>query len=171
MLPFGIGFSEVLLILVVVLLVVGPKKLPEIARTLGKGVRAARRAGQELRDAVQLDEIRRNVYDHTARPWQQAADIEDAVIQPPRPPVEPNPDLGDPTAPDPLQYDDLYDPDEAAPSGPVGRGPGPNGAPLAPVELPPRPDLASIDDADAAAADAPRVELGKRADDSSDRPT
>ncbi|MCA9541301.1 MAG: twin-arginine translocase TatA/TatE family subunit, partial [Myxococcales bacterium] len=52
MLPFGIGFSEVLIILVVLLLVVGPGKLPDIARTLGKGVRAARRAGQELRDAI-----------------------------------------------------------------------------------------------------------------------
>lgn len=166
MLPFGIGFSEVLLILVVVLLVVGPKKLPEIARTLGKGVRAARRAGQELRDAVQLDEIRRNVYDHTVRPWQQATDIEDAVIQPPRPPVDPNPDLGDPTAPDPLEYDDLYDPDEAAPSGPIGRGPGPNAAPPSTAGAP-----STDDPADAAAPDAPRIDLGKRADDSADRTT
>jgi len=80
MLPFGIGFSEVLLILVVVLLVVGPQKLPEIARTLGKGVRMARRAGQELRDAIEVDEIRRSVYDNTVRPWQQAPDIEDAEV-------------------------------------------------------------------------------------------
>ncbi len=63
MMPFGIGFSEVMLILVVTLLVVGPKKLPEIAKTLGKGIRTLRRAGAELRDAIELEDIRRTVQD------------------------------------------------------------------------------------------------------------
>jgi len=35
---FGIGFPEILMILLVALLVVGPSKLPEIARSLGKGL-------------------------------------------------------------------------------------------------------------------------------------
>jgi len=56
MLPFGIGIPEVLMIFVVVLLVVGPSKLPELARTLGKGLRAARRAGSEIRNALDFDE-------------------------------------------------------------------------------------------------------------------
>lgn len=146
MLPFGIGFSEVLLILVVLLLVVGPQKLPEIARTLGKGVRAARRAGQELRDAVQIDEIRRNVYDHTVRPWQQATDIEDAVVEPRRPTARPtaaaaaaaaHPAPAHAAPPDDNQHDDdQHDPDEGAPSGPIGRGPGP----VMPAAPPSRPD-------------------------------
>ena len=34
---FGIGVSELLIIIVVALLVVGPKRLPDLARSLGKG--------------------------------------------------------------------------------------------------------------------------------------
>jgi TatA/E family protein of Tat protein translocase len=56
MLPFGIGIPEVLMIFVVVLLVAGPSKLPELARTLGKGLRAARRAGSEIRNALDFEE-------------------------------------------------------------------------------------------------------------------
>ncbi len=77
MLPFGIGFSEVLLIMVVVLLVVGPNKLPEMARTLGKGMRAMRRAGDELRDAVQVEEIRRTMYEQPVQAWRDATRPED----------------------------------------------------------------------------------------------
>ena len=58
MLPFGIGFDEFLVIAIVVLLVVGPKKLPEVARGLGKGLRTVRRVGQQLRDQAEVDEIR-----------------------------------------------------------------------------------------------------------------
>jgi Tat protein translocase TatB subunit len=49
---FGIGPWEVVLILIVALLVVGPEKIPGIARTLGRTVRAIRRASSELTTAV-----------------------------------------------------------------------------------------------------------------------
>jgi sec-independent protein translocase protein TatA len=49
---FGIGFGEVLLILIVALIIWGPKRLPEISRTLGKTVRALRRATYDLTSAV-----------------------------------------------------------------------------------------------------------------------
>jgi sec-independent protein translocase protein TatA len=49
---FGIGPWEILLIIVIALIVVGPGRIPEIARTLGKTVRAIRRAGAELTTAV-----------------------------------------------------------------------------------------------------------------------
>ncbi len=75
MLPFGIGFSEVLLILVVVLLVVGPHKLPDMARTLGKGVRTLRRAGDDLRDAIQVDEIKRSIYEAPRDAWRNATSL------------------------------------------------------------------------------------------------
>ena len=37
--PFGIGIWEILILLLVVLLVFGPKRLPEMGRSLGKGMR------------------------------------------------------------------------------------------------------------------------------------
>lgn len=47
---FGIGMPELLLILALALIVLGPKKLPELARALGKGIAEFRRATDELKD-------------------------------------------------------------------------------------------------------------------------
>jgi Tat protein translocase TatB subunit len=55
---FGIGVSELLVILVVALIVLGPQRLPEVARALGKGLAELRKATggltEELRDATRL---------------------------------------------------------------------------------------------------------------------
>ena len=48
----GIGIWEVLLIIVVILIVLGPQRVPEIARKLGQVVRAIRRASTDLTTAV-----------------------------------------------------------------------------------------------------------------------
>ena len=50
---FGIGMPELLLILAVALIVLGPKKLPELARALGKGMAEFRRATEELKEEFQ----------------------------------------------------------------------------------------------------------------------
>jgi len=47
---FGIGMPELILILGLALIVLGPKKLPELAKTLGKGLAEFRRATDELKD-------------------------------------------------------------------------------------------------------------------------
>lgn len=46
---FGIGMPEFLLILVVALIVLGPKKLPELARSLGKGLAELKKSTEELK--------------------------------------------------------------------------------------------------------------------------
>ncbi len=46
------GFGEILLILIVALIIFGPGKIPEIAQTLGKTVRAFRKATPDLTTAV-----------------------------------------------------------------------------------------------------------------------
>ena len=47
---FGIGMPELILILALALIVLGPKKLPELARALGKGMAEFRRATDELKE-------------------------------------------------------------------------------------------------------------------------
>lgn len=56
---FGIGPTEFALFLVIVLIVVGPERLPTFMRTVGKGLRQVRRASREFRDAIGLDELMR----------------------------------------------------------------------------------------------------------------
>ncbi len=49
---FGIGTPELLIIVVVALLIFGPSKLPELGKTLGKGLREFKKASSDLRDQV-----------------------------------------------------------------------------------------------------------------------
>ncbi|MCX8070164.1 MAG: Sec-independent protein translocase protein TatB [Thermodesulfovibrionales bacterium] len=49
---FDIGFQELVIIFVVALIVFGPKRLPEIAKTLGKGVGELKRAMDNVRDQI-----------------------------------------------------------------------------------------------------------------------
>ncbi|MTI96837.1 MAG: twin-arginine translocase TatA/TatE family subunit [Firmicutes bacterium] len=50
------GFWEILLIFMVALLIFGPTKLPQIGRSLGKGIRELRSASREIKDSISLDE-------------------------------------------------------------------------------------------------------------------
>ncbi|MCP4037107.1 MAG: twin-arginine translocase TatA/TatE family subunit [bacterium] len=52
---FGIGPVELGVVLVVALLVMGPKKLPELARTLGRGLAEFRRASNDLKRSMDFD--------------------------------------------------------------------------------------------------------------------
>ena len=53
---FGIGVPELILILVVGLIVFGPGKLPEMGRSLGKGIREFRKASNALTAAIKAPE-------------------------------------------------------------------------------------------------------------------
>ncbi len=54
---FGIGFPELLLILALALIVIGPKRLPDIARALGRGFTEFKRATDELKSSFN-EEVR-----------------------------------------------------------------------------------------------------------------
>ena len=76
--PFGIGIWELLILLLVLLLVFGPKRLPEMGRQLGKGMR-------EFKDSVTGD----------------SNDDEDVRALPPAEPAVP----AAPAAPEPRERD------------------------------------------------------------------
>jgi len=54
---FGIGIGEFAIIFLVLLLAVGPKSMPKLMRTVGKGMREFRKASRELRAQVGIDEV------------------------------------------------------------------------------------------------------------------
>ena len=60
--PFGIGIWELLILLLVLLLVFGPKRLPEMGRQLGKGMR-------EFKDSVSGSK------DDDERPYDEVAEL------------------------------------------------------------------------------------------------
>ena len=50
---FGLGFGELILILIIALIFIGPKKLPEVAKGLGKGLREFQNATKGFSDQLQ----------------------------------------------------------------------------------------------------------------------
>jgi len=52
---FGIGTTEFLLIMVIALIVLGPEKLPQIARSVGKGLSELKRMSTELQRTINLE--------------------------------------------------------------------------------------------------------------------
>lgn len=58
---FGLGMSEIILLGVLALIVIGPKELPELARTLGRFLNELKRStnilGEELKQQTRIDRI------------------------------------------------------------------------------------------------------------------
>lgn len=53
---FGrLGTTELLIILVIILIIFGPSKLPEIGKSIGKGIREFRAASKDLKDSINIE--------------------------------------------------------------------------------------------------------------------
>ena len=55
--PFGVGFTEIIIFLVVVAVLFGPSQIPKVTRSIGGGVRDFKRATgiEEIREATRID--------------------------------------------------------------------------------------------------------------------
>lgn len=124
MLPFGIGFGELVIIALVLLLVVGPKDLPKIAQEVGKNVRKARRMLAQIQDSAEVDEIKRAVYGEGPKPaWQRPEALMRppvVVDAPPPPPLQATSEptettAGAATTPAAALADETHDNDDGAP--------------------------------------------------------
>jgi TatA/E family protein of Tat protein translocase len=52
---FGIGMPEMLVILALALIIIGPKKLPDLAKSLGRAMREFKKATSEFKESIQLE--------------------------------------------------------------------------------------------------------------------
>ncbi len=62
---FGLGFGELVLVFLIALIFIGPKKLPELAKGLGKGIREFQNAAKGFSDQMQdtVNEVKHEVHD------------------------------------------------------------------------------------------------------------
>jgi TatA/E family protein of Tat protein translocase len=87
---FGIGMPEMIIILVIALIVIGPHKLPELAKSLGKGLAEFKKASEGFQRSVQEEATKAE--ESVKEPAPQVASAE-AVVEPVTPGVaaEPHP--------------------------------------------------------------------------------
>lgn len=96
---FGIGMPELLVILAIALIVIGPKKLPDMARSLGRAFNEFKKATQEIKDSLDIEdevnEVKKplnDMRDNFKSSWNKNADgsgasenIADSAPAPPAP--------------------------------------------------------------------------------------
>ena len=95
---FGIGFPELLMIMAIALIVLGPKRLPDIAKALGRGLSEFKRASDELKQTFEA-EVRSHDTDQQTPP--------PVKLTPPGAMQSPYPDEANADAPEPSVVPEL----------------------------------------------------------------
>lgn len=54
----GIGMQEIIIILIVALIIIGPKKLPDLAKALGRALGEFRRAADDLKENLDINGVK-----------------------------------------------------------------------------------------------------------------
>jgi sec-independent protein translocase protein TatB len=86
---FNIGFGEMAIICIVLIIAVGPERLPTMMKTLGKTLRTLRQASRDIRASTGIDELMREDFDIYTPP-------------PRRPAIAPPPAVAPVALPDPV---------------------------------------------------------------------
>src|ERR1700743_1621099 len=81
----NIGFGELAVHCIVLIIAVGPERLPSMMKTLGKTIRTLRQASADLRASTGIDEILRDDFDYRPRPK--------PYVPPPAPPAPAEPQV------------------------------------------------------------------------------
>jgi TatA/E family protein of Tat protein translocase len=58
---FGMGTWEIMVIMIAILLLFGSKKIPEVARSLGKGINEFKKAAEDIKKDLKIDDIDRDL--------------------------------------------------------------------------------------------------------------
>ncbi len=104
MLP-GVGFGELAVICIILILAIGPERMPQAMRTVGKTLRTLRQASRDIRSATGIDELlREDLLDGRPAVRRPAPPVGPAVNRLPEPPpAEPMPTEPMPTEPMPTE--------------------------------------------------------------------
>ena len=60
---FGLGMPEILMILAIALIVIGPKKLPDLAKTLGRAMGEFKRSAQDFKQSIDMETTVKDITD------------------------------------------------------------------------------------------------------------
>ena len=103
---FGIGLPELIIIFVVALVVFGPKKLPDLAKSLGKGLAEFKKASDELRTSVESDlsDLKVDLKEETYNP-EVASRAETLAVSETQPPELEGPPAEQPSEMGPYEED------------------------------------------------------------------
>jgi sec-independent protein translocase protein TatA len=112
---FGLGVPELIFIMVLALLIFGPKRLPEIGRTLGRGMSEFRKASNDLKRTINVELALDEQPPPPVRPYRPNPQL-DALRTPRSPGGSPAVPLDDHPEPEPLPDN----PAASAPSAPSG---------------------------------------------------
>jgi len=91
---FGIGMPEMILILAIALIVIGPKKLPDLAKSLGRAMNEFKKATREIKESIDIDDDLKNVkksFDDLNQDVKDAVDVNPLKSAQAEPPVKEDP--------------------------------------------------------------------------------